>query len=145
MDVCVSVFCVYVVLCVGSGLATGWSPFEGVLLTAYRIKKLKKRPRSKGLKSHKGINGNRVNVSWKSLVSIATRIPGSGIIIQLYKAECLRFCCAENIVGQWENLTGFLFADTDKHKTMQDLRFPQWLLRSAPFCWKWRRTVRYIP
>jgi hypothetical protein len=25
-DVCVRLFCVYVVLCVGSGLATGWSP-----------------------------------------------------------------------------------------------------------------------
>jgi hypothetical protein len=26
MDVCVCLFCVFVVLCVGSGLATGWSP-----------------------------------------------------------------------------------------------------------------------
>jgi hypothetical protein len=36
MDVCVCV-----VLCVGSGLATGWSSFQGVLPTVYRIKKLK--------------------------------------------------------------------------------------------------------
>jgi hypothetical protein len=28
-------------MCVGSGLATGWSPVQGVLPTAYRIKKLK--------------------------------------------------------------------------------------------------------
>jgi hypothetical protein len=40
MDVCVHLFCVYVVLCVGSGLATGWSPVQGVLPTVYKIKKL---------------------------------------------------------------------------------------------------------
>jgi hypothetical protein len=38
---CVLLFCVYVVLCVGRGLATGWSPVQGVLPTVYRIKKLK--------------------------------------------------------------------------------------------------------
>jgi hypothetical protein len=46
MDVCVRLFCVCVVLCVGSGLATGWSPVQGVFPTVYRIKKLKKRPSS---------------------------------------------------------------------------------------------------
>jgi hypothetical protein len=56
IDVCVRLFCVCVVLCVGSGLATGWSPFQGVLPTVYRIKKLKKWPRSdKGLYSHRRI------------------------------------------------------------------------------------------
>jgi hypothetical protein len=53
MDICLRLFCVCVVLCVGSGLATGWSPVQGVLQTVYRIKKLKKRPRpNKGLYSH---------------------------------------------------------------------------------------------
>jgi hypothetical protein len=33
--------CVYSVSVLGSGLATGWSPFQGVLLTVYKIKKLK--------------------------------------------------------------------------------------------------------
>jgi hypothetical protein len=33
MDVCVRLFCVCVVLCVGSGLATGWSPVQEVLPT----------------------------------------------------------------------------------------------------------------
>jgi hypothetical protein len=46
MDVCLPLFYVCVVLCIGSGLATGWSPVQGVLLNVYRIKKLKKRPRS---------------------------------------------------------------------------------------------------
>jgi hypothetical protein len=46
MDVCVCLFYICVVLCVGSGLTTGWSPVQGVLPTVYRIKKLKKRPRS---------------------------------------------------------------------------------------------------
>jgi hypothetical protein len=42
--------CVCTVLCAGSGLATGWSPVQGVLQTVYRITNLKKRPRSdKGL------------------------------------------------------------------------------------------------
>jgi hypothetical protein len=31
MGVCVRLFCVCVVLCVGSGLATGWSLVQGVL------------------------------------------------------------------------------------------------------------------
>jgi hypothetical protein len=47
MDACVRLFCVCVVLCVDSGLATGWTPVQGVLSTLYKIKNLKKRPRSK--------------------------------------------------------------------------------------------------
>jgi hypothetical protein len=42
MDVCVRLFCVCVVLYVGSGLAMGSSPVQGVLPTVYWIKKLKK-------------------------------------------------------------------------------------------------------
>jgi hypothetical protein len=42
MDVCVPLCCVCVVLGVGSGLATGWSPVQGVLSTVNRIKKLKR-------------------------------------------------------------------------------------------------------
>jgi hypothetical protein len=57
MDVCVCLFCVCTVLWVGSGLATVWSPVQGVLLTVYRITKLKKRPGpSKGLYSHRWMN-----------------------------------------------------------------------------------------
>jgi hypothetical protein len=53
IDVCVRLFCVYAVLCVRSGLATGWFPVQEVLPTVYRINKLKKRPRpSKGVYSH---------------------------------------------------------------------------------------------
>jgi hypothetical protein len=36
MDVCPHLFCVCVVLCLGSGLATGWSPLQGALPTVYR-------------------------------------------------------------------------------------------------------------
>jgi hypothetical protein len=53
MDLCMRLFCVCAVLGVGSGLATGWSPVQGVLPTVYRIKKVKKWPRSEGLWSHK--------------------------------------------------------------------------------------------
>jgi hypothetical protein len=53
MDVCVRLFCVCVVLWVGSGLPTGWSLVQGVLPIMYRIRKLKNRPMSKGLYSHR--------------------------------------------------------------------------------------------
>jgi hypothetical protein len=50
MDVCVHLFCVSFVLYVGRGLATNWSPSQRFLVTVYRIKKLKKRPKpNKGL------------------------------------------------------------------------------------------------
>jgi hypothetical protein len=45
MDVCVHLFCICVVLCVGRGLSKGWFPDQGVLPNVYRFKKLKKRPR----------------------------------------------------------------------------------------------------
>jgi hypothetical protein len=45
MDVCMRLFCVRAVLCVGSGLATGWSPVQWVVPIVYKTKKLKKRPR----------------------------------------------------------------------------------------------------
>jgi hypothetical protein len=43
----VRLFCVCVVLCVGSDLETGWSPVQGVISTVYKIKKLKKLPKLK--------------------------------------------------------------------------------------------------
>jgi hypothetical protein len=51
MDICVRLFCIYVVLCVGSGLATGWSPVQGVLPPVYR---------NKILINGQGPKGNRV-------------------------------------------------------------------------------------
>jgi hypothetical protein len=41
------VYSVCVVICVGSGLATGSFPAQGVPPTVYGIKELKKRPRSR--------------------------------------------------------------------------------------------------
>jgi hypothetical protein len=51
MDVCVRLFCVYVVLFVGSGLAKGWFPAQGDLPTVYRIKKLKSCQGPKGCRA----------------------------------------------------------------------------------------------
>jgi hypothetical protein len=45
---CLCLFCFCGVLCVGSGLATGWSPVQAVLLTMYRSKT------EKAAKVHKG-------------------------------------------------------------------------------------------
>jgi hypothetical protein len=49
MDACVRLFCVCVILGVGSGLTTSWSPVQEVLPTVYRLRNWKKEPRSKGL------------------------------------------------------------------------------------------------
>jgi hypothetical protein len=43
----VRLFCVCVVLCVGCGLAMGWSPVQGVLTTTYRITKTEKAAKAK--------------------------------------------------------------------------------------------------
>jgi hypothetical protein len=48
MDICVRLFCFYVVLFVGSGLATGWFPVQGVLPTVYQLR---------NWKSGKGLQG----------------------------------------------------------------------------------------
>jgi hypothetical protein len=42
MHVCVHSFCVCAVLCVDSGLATGWSPVQRVLPTVYRLRNWKR-------------------------------------------------------------------------------------------------------
>jgi hypothetical protein len=53
MDVCVHLFYVRVVLCVGRSISTDWSPFQGVLPTVCRIKKLKIEAKAQhGLQSH---------------------------------------------------------------------------------------------
>jgi hypothetical protein len=41
LDIYVRLPCVCVVLCVGSGLASGWSPVQGVLLTVCRLRNWK--------------------------------------------------------------------------------------------------------
>jgi hypothetical protein len=41
-NVCVCLFRVYAVMCVGSGLVTGWSPVQGIPPSMYRFTKLKK-------------------------------------------------------------------------------------------------------
>jgi hypothetical protein len=45
MDVCLRLFCVCV-LCVGSGLATDWSPVQGVLPATYRTRKTEKQAKT---------------------------------------------------------------------------------------------------
>jgi hypothetical protein len=49
MDVCVHLFCVCVVLCAGSGLATGWSPVQGILPTVCRLRNWKSGQGRQGL------------------------------------------------------------------------------------------------
>jgi hypothetical protein len=49
MDVCVGLFGVSVVLCVGSGLATGWSPVQGILPSVYRLRSWKSGQGPQGL------------------------------------------------------------------------------------------------
>jgi hypothetical protein len=49
MDVCVHLFCVCVVLCVRNGLATGWSPVQGVQPTVCRLRSWKSGQDPQGL------------------------------------------------------------------------------------------------
>jgi hypothetical protein len=51
IDVYVRLFCVCVVLCVGSGLGTGWSLVQGVLQTVQKYKKIEEeaRPNKKAI------------------------------------------------------------------------------------------------
>jgi hypothetical protein len=44
---CLCLFCVCVVLCLGSDLATVWFPVQGVLQSVYKIKEMKKRQKFK--------------------------------------------------------------------------------------------------
>jgi hypothetical protein len=53
MDVCVRLFCVCVVLCVGSGLATGWSHIQGVLPSVYILRNWKRSRRPQWLWSYR--------------------------------------------------------------------------------------------
>jgi hypothetical protein len=64
LDVCVCLFCVCIVLCVGSGLATGWSPNQGVL-PSVKIKYAKRR-RSQG--STKGCRAIDEWIHWQRIV-----------------------------------------------------------------------------
>jgi hypothetical protein len=64
-----SLFCVYVLRRPGSSLAMGWSPVQGVLQSMYRIKNLKKRPRSEGLQSHWEEGGKCFNLSRNAIFS----------------------------------------------------------------------------
>jgi hypothetical protein len=96
-DVYVRLFCVCVVLCVGIGLATGWSLIQGVLTTVYRITKLKKRPGpNKRLLSHWWMNES-VFLCWLlwSNCEYAKRI-------------LLTFTSATNLCRSWPALWGFV-------------------------------------
>jgi hypothetical protein len=81
--------CFYVVLCVGRGLATGWSPVQWVLSIVCRIKILKRRPRpKKGPQSHN--NNNNMKQADRSLprglrhkLSSPTQTLGSWVWIPL--------------------------------------------------------------
>jgi hypothetical protein len=60
MDACLRLFCVYVVLGVGSGLATGWSPIPGVLPTLLELRKWSETKRfTDGLCSKVGARGDK--------------------------------------------------------------------------------------
>jgi hypothetical protein len=91
MDVCVRLFRICVVLCVGSGLATGWSPVQGVLPTVYRLRNWKAAKVHKGCRARGGmllvVQDTRQNVSIclptyleaGSSGSIVTRLLGYGL------------------------------------------------------------------
>jgi hypothetical protein len=85
--ICVSLFCICVVLCVGSGLATGRSPVKGVLPTVYRIKKLKQRPRP--TRTVYRAVGRSVNIYYKIIkFLVRTLSPFSGFEVSFVGSLC---------------------------------------------------------
>jgi hypothetical protein len=68
-----SVLCEFV-LCVGRGLAMSWSPAQGVLPTAYRIKKLKKKSVRGPTKGCRAIMMYRVGGTWPLLITKCTML-----------------------------------------------------------------------
>jgi hypothetical protein len=85
MDVCVRVFCFCVVLCVGSGLTTGWSPVQGVLPTKYRLRNCKS---GQGPKGYRAIDKERER-KWQGGPVIP---PGTGFpfhrLLRLTRLRC---------------------------------------------------------
>jgi hypothetical protein len=53
ISVCVRLFCVCVVLCIGSCFATGWFPVQWVLPTAYRLRNWKSGQGPQGAQNHR--------------------------------------------------------------------------------------------
>jgi hypothetical protein len=79
MDVCVRLFCV----CVGSDLATSWSPVQEVLPTVLRLRNWSETERfTDPLRSKVGATGKRDRVYWTQLPvaqNIQCRLSGSSI------------------------------------------------------------------
>jgi hypothetical protein len=64
MDICVRLFCFCVVLCVGSGVATGWSPVQGILPTTLGLRNWSETKRfTDALCSKVGATGKRERLS----------------------------------------------------------------------------------
>jgi hypothetical protein len=96
INVCVCLFRVCAVLCVGSGLATGWSLIQRVLRTVYRIKKLKKRPRFKGLYSHRERKNMKNEISERNLY--ARHISSTQFCLpQHYSLICAKLFCTARV------------------------------------------------
>jgi hypothetical protein len=64
MDVCIRLFCVCVVLCVGSGLSKGWSIVQGVVPSVYRLRNWKSSQGPQGLYSHRDREREREKWKW---------------------------------------------------------------------------------
>jgi hypothetical protein len=73
----VHLLCVCVVVCVVSGLATGWSPVQGVLPSVYRIKKPKNGHGPKGHRARERENVCKIGLSWSSWLHFGPEDGGS--------------------------------------------------------------------
>jgi hypothetical protein len=85
MNVCVRLFCVCAVLYTSSGLATGWFPVQGVLLTMYN---------SRNWKSGQGPTKGRRAIDRETDKEIFTAIPA----IQAYIVHFGEGCCSHLVL-----------------------------------------------
>jgi hypothetical protein len=93
MDICVLLFYVCVVLCVGRGLATGWFPVQGGLPSVYKIRILKRRPRS---------TKKDCRVIDKSILNNMTTFRWG---IEQFIVDIAMFCCSLCVSYMCNNLT----------------------------------------
>jgi hypothetical protein len=120
MDVSMRSSCVRVALCVGSGLAKGWSPIQGLLPTVYRVRKtqavlpivfriskLKRRPRP----NRRSVEPNKEE-EWYEITKSTSLLWGRGLILDFpnLEGQVLVFISPRNRVPQlYSRALGSLF------------------------------------
>jgi hypothetical protein len=129
MSVCV--YSVFMLSCVGSGLATGWSPFQRVLPTVHRITKLTKEGGHDPTKGYRAIDEWMI-ITWLKMLQITFR---------LNPVMTENFCSPPHLLQ--ENISGLFY---DKPQRLPFMLFPAQHAQPS-YClklrkwWSWNRPL----